>query len=72
MVWGRVWSAGAILRGSWVVISGGISRVTIHITHVSGLVTPLITPHEPPSKGLLVRSAGFGVEFRTSGSINMG
>ena len=35
--------------GSWVVISGVISRVTIIITHIRGLVTPLITTHEPPS-----------------------
>ena len=31
-----------------VVISGVISRVT---THIRGLITPLITTHEPPSKG---------------------
>ena len=34
------------LGGSWVVISGVISRVTIHIR---GLITLLITTHEPPS-----------------------
>ena len=27
-----------LLGGSWVVISGGISRVTILITHIGGLV----------------------------------
>ena len=32
-----------LLIGSWVVISGVISRVTI-------LLTPLITAHEPPSR----------------------
>ena len=26
-----------------------ISRVTIVITHLRGLITPLITTHEPPS-----------------------
>ena len=42
--------AGAVLLGgSWVVISGLISRVTVVITHIKGLITPLITTHEPPS-----------------------
>ena len=39
----------ALLGGPWVVISGVISRVTILITHISGLITPLPTTHEPPS-----------------------
>ena len=39
----------AVLGGSWVVISRVISRVTILITHIRGLITPLITTHEPPS-----------------------
>ena len=39
-----------LLGGSWVVVSGVISRVAMLITHSRGLVTPLITPHEPPSK----------------------
>ena len=38
-----------IFAGSWVDISGVISRVTIIITHIRGLITPLITTHEPPS-----------------------
>ena len=38
-----------VLGGSWVVISGVISRVSILIAHIRGLVTPLITTHEPPS-----------------------
>ena len=38
-----------ILGGSWGVISGVIGKVTIVITHVRGLITPLITTHEPPS-----------------------
>ena len=38
-----------ILGGSRVVISGAISRVSILITHIKGLITPLITTHEPPS-----------------------
>ena len=40
----------AVLGGSWVVISRVIiSRVTILITHIRGLINPLITTHEPPS-----------------------
>ena len=38
-----------LLGGSWVVISGVIIRVAIIITHNRGLITPLITTHEPPS-----------------------
>ena len=34
---------------SWVVISGVISRVTVHIR---GLITLLITTHEPPSSAV--------------------
>ena len=38
------------LGGSWVAISRNIiSRATILITHIRGLITPLITTHEPPS-----------------------
>ena len=44
-----------VLGGSWVVISRVISRVTILITHIKGLITPLITTHEPPSE-----DSGFG------------
>ena len=40
-----------VLGGSWVVISRVISRETILITPIRGLLTPLIT-HEPPSRGL--------------------
>ena len=47
----RVWSFQPLLGGSWVVISGVISRVTILITHIWGLITLLTTTHEPPSKG---------------------
>ena len=39
----------ALVGGSWVVISGAISRVTVVITHIRGLRTLLITTHEPPS-----------------------
>ena len=42
---------GAVLGGSWVVISGVISRVTIVVTHFRGLIVLLITTHEPPSRG---------------------
>ena len=40
-----------VLGGSWLdinVISRAISKVTILVTHIQGLLTPLITTHEPP------------------------
>ena len=37
-----------MLGGSWIVIRGVISRRTIVITHIRGLITPLATTHEPP------------------------
>ena len=43
----------SVLGGSWVVISKVIrrviSKVTILLAHNRGLITPLITTHEPPS-----------------------
>ena len=42
-----------LLGGSWLVIS----RATVVITHIRGLITPLITTHEPPST------------FKTTGSL---
>ena len=42
---------GGLLGGSWVVISRVISRITIGITHIKGLITPFISTHEPPSSG---------------------
>ena len=39
-----------LLGGSWLVLSRTISRVTILITYNRGLITPLITAHEPPSR----------------------
>ena len=39
-----------VLGSSWVVISGVISKVAILITLIRGLITPLMTTHEPPSK----------------------
>ena len=38
-----------ILEGTWVVISGGISRVTIVRIQSRRLITPFIATHEPPS-----------------------
>ena len=38
-----------LLGGSWVVISRVISRDIILITYIRGLITLLITTHEPPS-----------------------
>ena len=53
-----------ILGGSWVVISRVINRVTILITLLRGLITPLITTHEPPSRdsALGFRSWGSAAE----------
>ena len=53
----------ALLGGSWVVISGVISRVTIVITHIRGLITPLITAHEPPSTRRLHGAGAFKESF---------
>ena len=36
------------------VISRVISRITRVITHIRGLITQLITAHEPPSRALRV------------------
>ena len=47
----RVWPK-PHFGGSWVVTSRAISRVTIVLAHIRGLITPLITTHEPPSKNL--------------------
>ena len=38
-----------LLGGSWVVVNGLISRITIVITYIRGLITPLVTAREPPS-----------------------
>ena len=38
-----------LLGGAWVLISRVRSRVTILITHIRILITPLITTPEPPS-----------------------
>ena len=47
------------LGGSWLVTNGVISRVTILTTHIGGLITPLITTPEPPSRsGSLVGLRG--------------
>ena len=40
------------LGGSWVVVSRVISRVTAVRTYIRGLITILITTHEPPSMRL--------------------
>ena len=39
-----------LLGGSSVGISRAISRVTIVLTYIGELITPLITAHEPPSR----------------------
>ena len=57
-----------LLRGSWVVISGVISRVAILITHIRGLIILLLTTHEPPSR---VKGIGFEGFCRESGVLNL-
>ena len=54
----------SILGGSWVVICGVVSRVTIIITHISGLIAPLLTTHEPPSNSRAHSALCFLKEFR--------
>ena len=71
----RVRGLQGLLGGSWVVISGVISRVTIVITQIRGLIAPLTTTHEPPSGVQGLQSSGFracevsGSGSRASGSI---
>ena len=55
------------LGGSWLVISGVISRLTIVITHIRGLITPDITTPEPPSINCLSISLSEGEKFVLSG-----
>ena len=73
----------ALLGGSWVVISGVIIKVSIVITHIKGLITLLITTHEPPSNprgsgsrrtiGDRYRSLGLmGLGFRVYGVYGLG
>ena len=53
LAWPRARTSGlsfeVILGGSWVAISRVTSRITMVITYIRGLKTPLITAHEPPS-----------------------
>ena len=53
--------------GSWGVTSGAISKVTIGITHIMGLITPLLPTHEPPTRlfGPLA-AACLGTQARSS------
>ena len=53
--------APTVLGGSWVVINGvNIPLIWLIIT-VTLLITPLITTHEPPSRGLNKLEIGFGL-----------
>ena len=45
-------SLACLLGGSWVVTSRVISPLIGLITIVTLLITPLITTHEPPSRGI--------------------
>ena len=50
--------------GTWVVISGVISRVIIVNTHIRGQITPLIAAHEPsttPFLGFCLSQTVFGI-----------
>ena len=61
---------------SWVAINRVISRITRVITYIRGLITPLITTHEPPNRveapgsrvawAVLICLGGFGLSFRSS------
>ena len=42
------------LGGSWLVISRVIGRITLLITYIRALITPLITTYEPPSRATLL------------------
>ena len=44
----------SLLGGSWIFLKGVISRgsrVAVITAHIGGLITPLITTQEPPSRG---------------------
>ena len=60
----RPMQAFRLLGGSGVVISRVISRVTILVTHIRGLITLLITTHEPPSTGQLRAGWGWAISAR--------
>ena len=51
-----------VLGGSWVVISGVVSPLSKVISIVRGLITPLITTHEPPS-GAFWQQHGFSSNY---------
>ena len=53
MFFGALVLGGYLLGGSWVVRSRAISRVTVVITYIRGLITPCITTCEPAGKGFL-------------------
>ena len=42
-----------VLGGSWVVISRVISGITTVITYLRGLLSLLLSTHEPPSRAPL-------------------
>ena len=48
-----------LLGGSWVVIRGVISSAPVLITHIRGLMTPLITTHGPPSRNEVSKGQGW-------------
>ena len=70
----RVWElrrcckVSGLLGGSGVVISRVISRVTILLTHIRGLITLLVTTPEPPSRVQALEPGG-GLGFRVEASL---
>ena len=51
-----------------MVRSGAISRVTVLTTHIRGLMTPLITTHEPPSRSCTLYNPQTNPGIDTGGS----
>ena len=76
---GLAWSSEAqeaqtLLGGSWVVKSGFIRRVTVAITHIRVLITPLVMTHQPPSRQcgppqLPWVGAGYGLLFASISNV---
>ena len=58
----------SLLGGSWVVITRVLSRITIVITHIRGLIAPPITTHEPPRNAYRLFTAFVLLSPHPSGS----
>ena len=44
--------------------------VTVLITHLRGLITPLITTQEPPSRGLVLRACDIRLRGQSCQTLN--